>query len=115
MKKLLQAVLLLSLALTGLMWPSGEARASHYSGSDVTFTYTGTPGFWLLRVQAYRDCGGITFGNTLNVTGVSSCGTASAPLTLNNVIDASAQEVCPGQLTECSGDNSVPGIEVYVF
>ena len=125
MKKLLHSFLLVfALAIAGILVPAQEAKASHFAGSDITFTYTGTPGWYLLRVNVYRDCGGITFPNPISglssnlsaaIYGQSSCGTYNESISMNNDIDASALEVCPGQLTECSGNNSIPGIQLLVY
>ncbi|RYE14498.1 MAG: hypothetical protein EOP51_28045, partial [Sphingobacteriales bacterium] len=115
MNKLLLSFSLFMLLVVGMVLPPQEAKASHYVGSDLTFAYI-SPGKYLLRLKVYRDCGGITFGNTAQVTAtMPGCTTFVQNLTQQYLDEAS--EVCPGQLTECTSppDNTIPGIQIYEY
>src|SRR5688500_11079662 len=113
MIKPLRYYLLFFLALGSFLFSAYQVKASHYVGSDVIFTYTGTPGFYHIKLKVYRDCGGITCNNTVALGGVSSCGTATVQLMQTSITEAS--EVCPSQLTECSGNNSIPGVQLVEY
>jgi gliding motility-associated-like protein len=60
MKKLFTIIMLAMLAV--IIKPD-TASASHIAGADITYTYTGNPNEYLIRLKLYRDCTGIQFGN----------------------------------------------------
>ncbi|MFN5356429.1 MAG: gliding motility-associated C-terminal domain-containing protein [Bacteroidota bacterium] len=111
MKKL---ITLIALVLAGLMLAPQSSQASHMAGVDLTYTYTGTPNQYLVRLKFYRDCVGIdaptqvTFCYYSASTGQS--GTVTAPQAgftpVPNTPCVTANPVCPG---------GVGDIEEYVY
>lgn len=75
MKKLYILFFILSLSLV--------SHASHISGGDMSYTWVG-PGAntYLITLNLFRDCDGITMGTSETVTATSTCG-GSVSITVN--------------------------------
>lgn len=107
---------LIGLWLTTFLLRS-EVRASHISGGDISYTCVG-PNQYLITLNLYRDCSGITMSTTEFVTLTSTCG-ASLSVTLNLVNGSNGVEIsqlCPPQLPQssCNG-GSLPGMQHYIY
>jgi hypothetical protein len=94
------------------------ASASHFVGSQLSYqAVPGLPGYYLVTMNLYRDCGGIDFPTNIDVDVASSCGTLPPlQLTLNQITDISG--MCAGTPTECNpvGIGSIqPGVEEYFY
>ncbi|RYE18830.1 MAG: hypothetical protein EOP51_21125 [Sphingobacteriales bacterium] len=112
MKKLLLSCLSTVFLLSAALFD--PVQASHYIGSDFSYApVPGMPGKYVLTLNFYRDCGGISI-NTAAINATSpGCTTMVYNLLLESITEVS--EVCNGQLTECTGDNTIPGIQRYTF
>ncbi len=104
---------LLSLALIFLMADVSAVLASHAAGSDISWTYTGTPNTYIVRVKFYRDCNGITAPNSVNICYTSvSCGQSgqqTAPSISSSVLP---NPPCVNNTINCSGGF---GIEEWIY
>ena len=112
MKKLL----LLSIVLILGLAKAQTASASHFAGSDLTYTCLGG-NTYLISLSFYRDCSGISApGSTPVQFSCSSNGQFNFSATLNK-IPGTGQEVTPGCSaipTRCNGGYNY-GIREYVY
>ncbi len=110
MKRILS---LLILALTFLLANVQEASASHAAGADITWTYTGTPNTYLVRVKFYRDCFGIPAPTSVNICYNSvSCGQTgqqTAPYVSTQVLP---NPPCTNIPINCAGG---VGVEEWIY
>lgn len=116
MKKSLYTLHLLILAF---VWAklTHTARASHISGGDISYTCIG-PNQYVITLNLYRDCSGITMSTTEFVTLTSTCGTTLS-LTLDLINGSNGVEIsqlCPPQLpfSTCAG-GTLPGMQHYIY
>ena len=111
MKSILRLILILGLFLT-----SGLAKASHITGGDFQYTCIGQDSF-LIRLNIFRDCTGISAPTSPQVDFTSSCGgNFSVNLTLTNPGGTEVSQLCPTALnnSSCNG-GSLPGMEHYIY
>ena len=90
--------------------------ASHVSGGDITYVYTGIPNTYTFTLSLYRDCSGIDAPVTPTLNFQSDCGgfmTVNFPNFLVEEISAVDTSQCPGT-TVCNGGN-IPGMELYQY
>ena len=74
---------LLVLTVMVMLLIPNTGRASHFAGVDLTYTYTGTPNQYLVRMKLYRDCTGIPAPSSVSICYASNTlgtnGSATAP------------------------------------
>ncbi|MEZ4938455.1 MAG: PKD domain-containing protein [Crocinitomicaceae bacterium] len=99
-----------------------NAKSSHISGGDITFTSLGN-NTYIITLSLFRDCDGITMSTTSSVT-IESASCAESftvslpvvpnPLTGDNFTDIS--QLCAAQLpnSTCNG-GTLPGMQLYVY
>jgi len=110
MKKILLLFALIS--LFGIK----QSQASHFAGSDLTYTCVGGNSY-VITLSFYRDCSGISEPTSIWVTFTCSSNSAfnfTAPL---HKTPGTGQEItpnCSGNPTYCSSGNSY-GIQEYVY
>jgi gliding motility-associated-like protein len=100
---------------------SNFALASHVSGGNITYVYTGVPNTYQVTLSLYRDCSGISApsqggsGNPF-VTFESDCGDnllVEFPNILLQEISAVDTTYCPDGTT-CGGGN-LPGMQLLQY
>jgi hypothetical protein len=93
---------------------STKTYASHCMGADLTFKCLG-PNKYLITLEAYRDCRGITLQGPMQINYSSAqCGVNST-LTLNQVGPAvDITPVCVQNSDACNGGSGY-GIQRYTF
>ncbi len=115
MDKQIQRLTLVLAMIAGLLLHTGETRASHAMGADLTYECLGG-NTYRLRVSFYRDCIGISAPGTVYVSIQSaSCG-QNIGVTCNP-IPGTGQEVtplCPTALSSCNG-GIYTGIQEWVY
>ncbi len=124
---------------------SFQTKASHFTGCDISYQCTSTPGVYKVSLKLYRDCAGIqicmgcsnsipsgtTVGCSVGTTGTQILGASTACLganfgtfTLNAVVGNSGYDIiqtCSSLKTICTNCNTrtagtyTPGMEVYVY
>ena len=91
-----------------------SATASHIAGGDISYECVGKDSF-LITVNIFRDCAGITVPQTIPVDFVSTCGQTVA----TNLVQQSSVEIsqlCPSQLPNSScNSGALPGVLHYVY
>jgi PKD repeat protein len=119
-----------------------QSKASHFTGCDISYQCTSTPGVYKVSLKLYRDCSGINFcsgcantpgttagctvGNQNKIIGASpNCiGTNFGTFTLNAVVGNNGYDIiqtCSSIRTICTNCNTrtagtyTPGMEVYLF
>jgi gliding motility-associated-like protein len=108
MKKLYILFFILSLSLV--------SHASHISGGDMSYTWVG-PGAntYLITLNLFRDCDGITMGTSETVTATSTCGgSVSITVNLTNPGGSEISQLCDNQLSTCNG-GTYPGMQLYTY
>jgi hypothetical protein len=108
-----------------------NSYASHFTGGEITYTCTSTPGVWQITLTIYVDCSGTplcsgtcnsTCAWSVNITAADS-GTYStiAYLSLVSVSDVDPNPLCPSSKSLCTNNGCntagtfTPGLEKYVF
>jgi gliding motility-associated-like protein len=112
MKKLYSTLILL-IALSGI----SQVQASHISGGEILYECTGNPNEYLITVNLFRDCDGITMDGTIPIAVNSSCGALPNLIgQLQNPGGTEISQLCAAQLplSQCSG-GTWPGMQVYVY
>ncbi|MFD1551084.1 hypothetical protein DNU06_04210 [Putridiphycobacter roseus] len=97
------------------------AFASHVSGGNISYVYTGLPNTYTFTLSLYRDCSGAAAptqnGSAApNLNFSSDCGgfkLEAAPNFLVEEISAVDTSQCPGT-TVCQGGN-IPGMQLYQY
>ena len=101
----------------GLFAFSNQAEASHVAGADFSYTCVG-PNTFLVTLNIFRDCSGISAPTSAAVTFTSSCGGAvNVTLTLQNPpIGTEVSQLCAAQISNstCNG-GSLPGMQQYIY
>jgi PKD repeat protein len=122
-----------------------QSKASHFTGSDISYQCTSTPGVYKVSLKLYRDCSGIqicagcnnsipsgtTTGCSIGTTGTQILGASAACLgtsfgtfTLNAVVGNNGYDIiqtCSSLKTICTNCNTrtagtyTRGMEVFVF
>jgi hypothetical protein len=140
MKKYFYTLILLLFSLIAF-----QSKASHFTGSDISYQCTSTSGVYKVSLKLYRDCSGIQLcngcGNAIPNGTTSGCtvgtngtqiigaspiclGTNFGTFTLAAVSVTSGYDIiqtCTSIRTICTNCNTrttgtyTPGIEVYVF
>ena len=115
MKKIFSIALLLSLFFfAGIK----ESKATHFSGSDLTYTCMGG-NTYLISFTFYRDCSGATAPSVMRVTFNCSSNSSFNFYVDMNKITGTGQEITPGcsaSPTRCSGTSyNNYGIQEYVY
>ncbi len=90
--------------------------ASHVSGGDMSFTWVGPgPNTYLITLNLFRDCSGITMSTSEIVTATSSCG-ANIDITvdLTNPNGNEISQLCDNQLSTCN-TGTFPGMQLYIY
>ncbi|GIV34127.1 MAG: hypothetical protein KatS3mg031_1662 [Chitinophagales bacterium] len=93
-----------------------RSDASHAMGADLSYQCLGNDSF-LITLNLYRDCAGITAPSSASVDiGASACGISTSSYSLPLVSSQEVSGVCPSQLpnTTC-GSGSLPGVEQYIY
>jgi len=106
--------LILSLILVA--FSSNYSLASHVSGGNITYTYTGVPNTYLVTLSLYRDCSGIAAPTEPFVNFESPCWPdqlVAFPNFLAQEISALDTTFCPDGTT-CVG-GSLPGMQLYQY
>lgn len=96
---------------------SSFATASHISGGDFNITCLGN-GQYLINLNLYRDCSGITMPTTADLNINSSCGNADITANLLNAGGTEISQLCPSVLdsSTCHPPNgTLPGMELYIY
>lgn len=96
----------------------GQVQASHISGGEILYDCTGNnPNEYIITLNLFRDCDGISLSSSQNVTITSPCGgTQNVSMTLQNPGGTEISQLCQPQLpnSQCSG-GTLPGMELYTF
>jgi len=93
-----------------------SANASHISGGDMNYTWVG-PGAntYLITLNLFRDCDGITMSTSETVTATSTCGgSVSLTVNLTNPGGSEISQLCDNQLSTCNG-GIYPGMQLYTY
>jgi gliding motility-associated-like protein len=109
MKKIYTLFLLITLAL--------QVNASHISGGDMSYTWVG-PGAntYLVTLNLFRDCDGITMSNSETVTATSTCGgNVSITVNLTNPGGTEISQLCDFNLSSCNPGGIYPGMQLYSY
>lgn len=108
MKKIYTLLLLIIIGLS--------SKASHISGGDMNYTWVGPgPDTYLITLNLFRDCDGITMSNSETVTATSTCGgSVTVTLNLTNPGGTEISQLCDNQLSTCNG-GSYPGMQLYTY
>jgi len=113
MKKIIFFTLLTSFFILGSLQ---KAKATHFSGSDLTYTCLGG-NTYLISFTFYRDCSGATAPSVQTVNFSCSSNPAYNFSATLNRIPGTGQEITPGCSaipTSCANGNNY-GIQEYVF
>ncbi len=89
---------------------------SHISGGDFAYECLGNDSF-LITLNLFRDCSGITMGNTQFVNFTSTCGgNTNATLNLINTNGTEISQLCAQQIpnSSCNGGGQ-QGMQVYTY
>ncbi len=91
------------LALLLLCLLAQPAQATHIAGARITYTCAdAATQTYNLKLELYRDCEGITFGNTVDITISSvSCGN-SFVVQLSNPTIVEVSQLCPTATSSCA-------------
>ncbi|MFN0188386.1 MAG: gliding motility-associated C-terminal domain-containing protein [Bacteroidia bacterium] len=92
------------ISLCAILFCSLTGNASHIIGSEMSYTYTGSPNTYLVRIKYYRSCSGLSASNQLNICwnsdSLNISGSNIAPLISYSVVPNSpcvtAQPTCIG-------------------
>ncbi len=109
MKSILQKLFLLfSIAI------SMQSYGSHVMGVDLSYECL-APGQYRVRLQAYRDCNGVSMGSSHTITVASAqCGVTTS-ITVTQVGPATdVTPLCPGANSRC-GAGGQYGIQKYIY
>lgn len=113
MKRILS---LLILALTFLMTDLKTAEASHAAGADISWTYTGNPNEYVVRVKFYRDCEGIPAPTQITVCYTSTSCNESGSFTANEIsAQALPNPPCVNTPVNCSPQTGGSGAEEHIY
>ena len=95
------------------LYNSSELKASHVAGADWSYQCIGQDSF-LVTLNVFRDCSGISLGTTQTGTFYSPCGTYTVSMTVDTIIEVS--QLCPSAINSstCNG-GSLPGMQQYIF
>jgi len=108
--------------LLSTVFLSSGAFASHVSGGDVSYTCLGSNSY-LVTLNLYRDCSGITLGNTQTISVTNDCGFSTQTLTANLVNNPATGEDFTNVSQLCQADSlnntcyggSLPGMQKYTY
>jgi gliding motility-associated-like protein len=95
---------------------SQNVHASHISGGDMNYTWVG-PGAntYLITLNLFRDCTGITMSTSETVTATSTCGgSVSITVNLTNPGGTEISQLCDNQLSTCN-NGTYPGMQLYTY
>jgi hypothetical protein len=106
------------LFLLGILLSAGQLKASHIAGGDLTIQHLGGCNY-VVTLNLFRDCDGITMSTTETVNVVNGCTGGSISLALPLVNGSSGTEVsqlCPSQVqsSTCNG-GTLPGMQQYTY
>lgn len=106
------------LFVLGLVMIAGQLKASHIAGGDLTVQHLGGCNY-VITLNLFRDCDGITMSTAETVTVLNNCTGASQSLTLPLVNGSNGTEVsqlCPSQVNSstCNG-GTLPGMQQYTY
>lgn len=96
--------------------PFSEAKASHVSGGDIAYECVG-PNTFLITLNLYRDCSGISIGTTQTLSFNSTCGGTFTQVA-NQTFMQEVSQLCPAEIpnSECNTPGSgLPGMEHYQY
>jgi gliding motility-associated-like protein len=111
LKKYLRMLILLA-----ILTASQNVKASHISGGDITFQCVG-PNQYLITLNLFRDCAGISMSNSEFMTASSPCGSSiNFTAQLQNPGGTNISQLCPPQIpnSTCSG-GTLPGMQLYTY
>lgn len=99
---------------TMLVFTSNKASASHIAGYDYTWENIGQDSF-LVTLNLYRDCDGISMPNSVGVSFTNGCGNTFTE-TLPQISFTEVSQLCPDTIlfSSCQG-GTLPGMEQYVY
>lgn len=100
-KNLILATLMLVLSFSSM--------ASHFTGGEITYTHISGDNY-VVTLKIYRDCDGISFGNTVSLQSVPG-----GSFTLNLVSTVDVTLLCPGQTSPCAPGGGSGGIEELTY
>ena len=111
MKKL---ITLFALALMVLVMKPDQTLASHLAGAEITYSPTGVPLQFLVKVAVYRDCLGIAVDPSYPVCYQSALLGLNGTFTVNQVsVDSVGSSPCVVAQATCAG--SLGDIEIYRY
>lgn len=92
-----------------------SAKASHYMGSEITYTCLGNHQYEI-ELSVYSDCSAIPPGNNANVTlSAATCGVSNITLALQLQSTTDVTPVCPTANTSCNGGSGTFGISRSIY
>lgn len=98
-----------------LGWFSNQSYASHYYGSDISYTCLGGNQYEI-KVRYYADCGSGGMGASMVLAANSSCVTnQNIFLSLTTTQATDVTPVCPTTQTSCNGGTGSFGIDMYEY
>jgi gliding motility-associated-like protein len=112
MKQLFTFLLMVMLAV--VLKPQ-TAEASHMAGADLTYTAVpGQPLTYLVRLKLYRDCLGITLGNTASICYSSNiCGFANTVIAPEVAVNIVPSNECVTTTPTCPGN--IGDVEEHIY
>lgn len=108
----------LSVAASALLLWSGEAKATHAVGGELTYTCVGVNQY-LVTLKFYRDCNGVAAPTNCN-NGLSfNISSAHCGANINDCLTLQGVQVitpiCPSEVDRCVNANGTYGLEEYTF
>jgi gliding motility-associated-like protein len=110
---------IMAMCLIGIILKPETGNASHIAAGDISYTYTGSPNTFLVKLRLYRDCAGITMDPTETICYTSASCNINQTLTVN-LLPGSGQEIPPTPCvpasgpTTCSGGTGY-GVQEYIY
>lgn len=109
----------MALCLIGIILKPEAGNASHIAAGDISYTYTGSPNTFLIKLRLYRDCAGITMNNTDVICYTSATCNINQTLTVT-LVPGSGQEIPPTPCVPAAGPSTCSGgtaygIQEYVY
>jgi|GEM_PF-6717550 len=116
MRNRLQLIKTLTFAAL-MLFSFSKANASHFMGGDITYVCIG-PNQYSIVAKLFRDCNGISLGNTINVNVSSPNCNYNQSVQLSNLNGATNSYItplCDPSQDACTNNSGVYGVEQYFY
>ena len=104
-------------AFAALLW-SGEARATHAVGGELTYSCVGVNQY-LVTLKFYRDCNGVSApsscsnGRSFNIRSTNCGANFNECFSLQSVNIITP--ICPSEIDRCVNSSGTYGLEEYIY